>query len=93
MKRRSNYWIGFIAGLCVWGLLIFLRRTGVIVRYGSFDYALVIGTVVLIFVSLPRIVSSAKKEAIPAKKGDWIGYTVILIFLLAVVGIGYVALR
>jgi hypothetical protein len=63
------------------------------VRYGSFDYALVVGTVVLTFVSLPLIVSRAKREAVPAKKSDWIGYAVLLTFVLAVAGVGYVVLR
>lgn len=93
MKSSRNYWIGFIAGLCVCSLLVYLRFKGAIVRYGSFDYALLIGVVILTFISLPLIVRAAKKEAVPAKKGDWVGYAVILTSLLAVVGIGYLAIR
>ena len=85
--------IGFVAGLCSMALLVFLRRAGITLRHGSFDIAIVIGTVVLTFLSLRPILRTAKKEAVPAREGDWIGYAVILIFLVAVASIGFFALR
>jgi len=93
MKRGRNYWIGFIAVPCIVALLIFLRHTGVIVQDGSFDYAATIGTVILTFINLSLLVRAAKKEAVPAKKSDWIGYAVIFVFLLIIAGVGYAVVR
>ncbi len=93
MKRGRGYWVGFAGGICFFVLILILRKNGVIKRYESFDYAMVVGSVVLILAGLPAVVIAAKKEAVPAKSLDWIGYAVILAALLAVAGIGYAVIR
>lgn len=92
MKHGRGYWVGFAGGICIFMLILVLRKNGTIERHGSFDYAMVVGSAVLILAGLPAVVLSARKEAVPAKSSDWMGYAVILAVLLAVVGIGYVVI-
>ncbi|MCX6952237.1 MAG: hypothetical protein NTV51_08730 [Verrucomicrobia bacterium] len=89
MKRGRGYGIGFAGGICFLALLIFLGKNGVIKRFGSFEYVMVVGSVVLILARLPAFFLAASKEAVPAKSSDWMGYAVILAAVLAAVGIGY----
>ena len=74
-------------------VLLVLGKNGVIVRYGAFEYTLLVTGVVLIFAAIPGIVRVAVKEAVPAKKSDFVGYAVILAFILLVGAIGYVIVR
>jgi len=89
MKRRRTYGIGFVAGILLVPVLVYLRKTGVIVRHGDFEYALTVIAVVGILASLPFVAMRGVKESVPAKKSDWIGYVVILAALAAVAYIAY----
>ena len=88
VKRARRYWIGFVAGACLAPALPLLER-----RFASLGYFFVVSTVVLVFATLPVIVARAKKEAVPAKRSDLIGYAVIFAVLLAVAGVGYAVMR
>ena len=48
--------------------------------------------VALVFAFLPTFFTRAKREAVPARRSDLIGYAVILGVVLAVAGIGYAVL-
>ncbi len=88
MRRTRRYWIWFATGVCAALVPPFVVRRSV-----SLEYALVVGTVVLVFAALPSIVARGKTEAVTSQKSDLIGYAVILVVVLAVAGIGYAVMK
>jgi glucose dehydrogenase len=82
------FWLGVLLSPA-----ILLGGAFVAKRFPSLEYVAVVAVCLGIIAWLPFVVRQAKKEAVPAKKSDLIGYAVILAVLLAVSGIGYAVIR
>jgi hypothetical protein len=59
------------------------------ILHAALFYAVCIGTILC----LPLIFASLRREAVPAKSSDLIGYAAILVFVLAIGGVAYVVLK
>jgi hypothetical protein len=89
MKKSLRYRIGFTAvGVCFYAAMVLLSR-----HSRAIDYALGIGPIIIFLALLPFMIVRAKKEAVPAKKSDWLGYAVIVAALLIACGISYAVTR
>ncbi|MDI1250233.1 MAG: hypothetical protein PSV13_15330 [Lacunisphaera sp.] len=89
MKMPSRwFWLGLLLSPA-----ILLGGAVIAKRFPTLEYAMVLALCLGIIVWLPFFVRQMKKEAVPAKKSDFIGYAVIFAVLLAVAGIGYAVNR
>lgn len=89
MKMPSRwFWLGLLLSP-----VILLGGAVIAKRFPTVEYAMVLAVCLGTIAWLPFFVRQAKKEAVPAKKSDFIGYAVILAVVLAVAGIGYAVIR
>jgi hypothetical protein len=85
---KRSHRIGFAVGIILAVGLPFAEHRFPILRAVLF-YSVSIGTLLC----LPFIFAIAKKDAVPAKPSDFIGYAVILAVVLAIGGAAYAVLK
>ena len=78
MKGRSIWFLcGVLAApLVLTGYSVFVKRFPAV--HEAIIFCLLLGTIA----ALPSFLARAKKDAVPAKRSDWIGYAVIALFCL-----------
>ena len=80
MKKPSVwFYVGLFGGPFIIAGYAMLTR-----RFPSIEFTVVICCSLGAIAALPRLVLQAKKEAVPAKRSDWIGYAVIALFCIVV---------
>ncbi len=81
MKRRYS-WSGFLVGVFL-APCLFIGARYFPAASKSASYYLGISGCVIILAVLPLIFLRVKKDAVPAKRGDLIGYVAILVFCVS----------
>jgi hypothetical protein len=85
---KRSHKIGFVAGFVLAIGFPFAAHRFPILHAGLV-YAVSIGTLLW----LPFIFAIARKDAVPAKPSDFIGYAVILAVVVAIGGVAYAVLK
>jgi len=78
-RPSFGFLVGVILALCFFLLALYFSAAS---RVGSY-YLGIVGSV-LALAMLPFVFQRLKKEAVPAKRSDFIGYSVILAFCILI---------